>query len=245
MVGTRALADLVSRVHQAGAKIVLIGDACQLPEIEAGGAFAGLARRTNPAVLRTNRRQHERWERQALADLRLGHAPEALAAYQAVDFDDLIRLPLKVLQWLGKEDAPLLFRIRADLRQWLWGLQFLRECTPARTRSSDCRVRGCSACCATARADSLPMIARQVTTVSPRLLNPQRQARRTARVAMPRPRSHGATRKRTVAAPWASGCRCTDPHQRFSVSAMTHVGWSHQWTGLVTLSTQEVASASV
>ena len=42
--------------------------------------------------------------------------------------------PLKVLQWLGKEDAPLLFRLRADLRQWLWGLQFLRECTPARTR---------------------------------------------------------------------------------------------------------------
>ena len=42
--------------------------------------------------------------------------------------------PLKVLQWLGKEDAPLLFRIRADLRQWLWGLQFMRECTPARTR---------------------------------------------------------------------------------------------------------------
>ena len=42
--------------------------------------------------------------------------------------------PLKVLQWLGKEDAPLLFRIRADMRQWLWGLQFLHECTPARTR---------------------------------------------------------------------------------------------------------------
>jgi D-amino-acid dehydrogenase len=42
--------------------------------------------------------------------------------------------PLKVLKWLGREDAPLLFRIRADMRQWLWGLQFLRECTPARTR---------------------------------------------------------------------------------------------------------------
>ncbi len=42
--------------------------------------------------------------------------------------------PLKVLRWLGKEDAPLLFRLRPDLRQWLWGLQFMRECTPARTR---------------------------------------------------------------------------------------------------------------
>ncbi len=42
--------------------------------------------------------------------------------------------PLKVLQWLGQEDAPLLFRMRADLRQWLWCLSFLRNCTPARTR---------------------------------------------------------------------------------------------------------------
>jgi D-amino-acid dehydrogenase len=42
--------------------------------------------------------------------------------------------PFKVLKWLGKEDAPLLFRLRADMRQWMWGLQFLRECTPAKTR---------------------------------------------------------------------------------------------------------------
>jgi D-amino-acid dehydrogenase len=42
--------------------------------------------------------------------------------------------PLKLLKWLGREDAPLLFRLRADMRQWMWGLQFLRECTPARTR---------------------------------------------------------------------------------------------------------------
>ena len=42
--------------------------------------------------------------------------------------------PLKVLRWLGQEDAPLLFRLRADPAQWRWGLRFLRECTPARTR---------------------------------------------------------------------------------------------------------------
>ena len=42
--------------------------------------------------------------------------------------------PFRVLQWLGKEDAPLLFRPRADLDQWLWGLRFLFECLPARTR---------------------------------------------------------------------------------------------------------------
>jgi len=42
--------------------------------------------------------------------------------------------PRTVLKWLGREDAPLLFRLRADSRQWLWGLSFLRECLPHRTR---------------------------------------------------------------------------------------------------------------
>jgi D-amino-acid dehydrogenase len=42
--------------------------------------------------------------------------------------------PRKLLKWLGREDAPLLFRLRADARQWRWGVQFLLECLPARTR---------------------------------------------------------------------------------------------------------------
>jgi D-amino-acid dehydrogenase len=42
--------------------------------------------------------------------------------------------PLKIMKWLAREDAPLLFRLRPDLRQWLWGFRFLRECLPARTR---------------------------------------------------------------------------------------------------------------
>jgi len=42
--------------------------------------------------------------------------------------------PLKILQWLHRDDAPMLFRLRADPRQWHWGLQFLLECLPSRTR---------------------------------------------------------------------------------------------------------------
>ncbi|HKO88968.1 MAG TPA: D-amino acid dehydrogenase [Burkholderiales bacterium] len=41
--------------------------------------------------------------------------------------------PKKILRWLGREDAPLLFRARADAQQWLWGLRFLLECLPVRT----------------------------------------------------------------------------------------------------------------
>ncbi len=40
----------------------------------------------------------------------------------------------KILKWLGRDDAPLLFRLRADPQQWLWGMQFLLECLPARNR---------------------------------------------------------------------------------------------------------------
>ena len=46
------------------------------------------------------------------------------------------RAPLKALKWLGREDAPLLWRLRADPAQWAWGLRFLRECTAARARAN-------------------------------------------------------------------------------------------------------------
>ena len=40
----------------------------------------------------------------------------------------------KILKWLGRDDAPLLFRLRADPQQWLWGMKFLLECLPGRNR---------------------------------------------------------------------------------------------------------------
>jgi D-amino-acid dehydrogenase len=42
--------------------------------------------------------------------------------------------PRQILHWLARDDAPLLFRPRLDWRQWRWGLQFLIECLPSRTR---------------------------------------------------------------------------------------------------------------
>jgi len=40
----------------------------------------------------------------------------------------------RLLKWLGREDAPLLWRWRADPAQIAWGLRFLPECLPGRTR---------------------------------------------------------------------------------------------------------------
>ncbi len=39
---------------------------------------------------------------------------------------------LKVLKWLLRSDAPMAFRPRLDVRQWLWCAAFLRECLPKR-----------------------------------------------------------------------------------------------------------------
>jgi D-amino-acid dehydrogenase len=44
--------------------------------------------------------------------------------------------PLRIARWLLREDAPLLFRLRADPAQWAWGLRFLYECTAWRTREN-------------------------------------------------------------------------------------------------------------
>ncbi|MGV3493806.1 MAG: FAD-dependent oxidoreductase, partial [Ramlibacter sp.] len=39
--------------------------------------------------------------------------------------------PAKLLKWMFRNDAPLLFRPRMDWRQWRWGLQFLAQCHDA------------------------------------------------------------------------------------------------------------------
>ena len=82
MVGTRALARLVESADDAGAKVVLVGDPRQLPEIEAGGALAGLINRVGAIELTENRRQQSSWERVALDALRMGRANVALATYE-------------------------------------------------------------------------------------------------------------------------------------------------------------------
>jgi len=48
--------------------------------------------------------------------------------------------PAKIVKWLAKEDAPLLFRLRADPAQWAWGLRFLVECLPGRTRDNIAQI---------------------------------------------------------------------------------------------------------
>jgi conjugative relaxase-like TrwC/TraI family protein len=83
MVGTRKLARLLDHAQDAGAKVVLVGDPCQLPEIDAGGAFRGLRARLGASLLTENRRQADHWERASLGELRHGDADQALDSYRA------------------------------------------------------------------------------------------------------------------------------------------------------------------
>jgi D-amino-acid dehydrogenase len=39
--------------------------------------------------------------------------------------------PLKLVKWMFRKDAPLLFRPQLDWQQWRWGLEFLAQCNDA------------------------------------------------------------------------------------------------------------------
>jgi Ti-type conjugative transfer relaxase TraA len=75
------MARVLSRLHEAGAKAVLIGDAEQLQPIEAGAAFRAIAERTGYQELTGIRRQQALWQREASQDFARGDAASALNRY--------------------------------------------------------------------------------------------------------------------------------------------------------------------
>ncbi|MCW2993816.1 MAG: conjugative relaxase [Conexibacter sp.] len=72
MVGSRAIDRLARHAADTHSKLVLVGDDHQLPEIDAGGAFRGLADSLGAIELREVHRQNQQWDRDALAQLRDG-----------------------------------------------------------------------------------------------------------------------------------------------------------------------------
>jgi conjugative relaxase-like TrwC/TraI family protein len=84
MAGTVELHRVLTAARQAGAKVILVGDHHQLPEVAAGGGFAAAVAATTgyTAELTVNRRQAEPWEIAALDELRHEDVAAAFAAYQ-------------------------------------------------------------------------------------------------------------------------------------------------------------------
>ena len=85
MIGTRQLHRLLTLAEQRQCKVILVGDPAQLPELEAGGAFAALTRQPSALHLDGHGRQKQAWEQHALHDLRHGRTNAALDAYRDHD----------------------------------------------------------------------------------------------------------------------------------------------------------------
>ncbi|MGO9490385.1 MAG: MobF family relaxase [Solirubrobacteraceae bacterium] len=84
MADTKRLGDLCGVIERTGTKLVLIGDAAQLPSIGAGGMFDRLTRVAPAAELSTVRRTTDPSEQRAWADLRAGRSDRAMAHYQSL-----------------------------------------------------------------------------------------------------------------------------------------------------------------
>ncbi len=83
MIGSRQLGRVVERVHAAGAKLVLVGDAEQLQAIEAGAAFRAIADRVGVIAITEPRRQQSDWQRMATRHLASARTEAALDRYAA------------------------------------------------------------------------------------------------------------------------------------------------------------------
>ena len=73
-------------------------------------------------------------ERQAAAAMETSFANGGQISVSHVEPWATLKAPLQILKWLSRPDAPLLFRPTLDPRQWRWGVAFLLECLPSRTR---------------------------------------------------------------------------------------------------------------
>ena len=83
LIGSRQMQRLLAQVHDAGAKVVLVGDAEQLQAIEAGAAFRAIAERAGVVQITEVRRQHAGWQREATRELATGRTEPALGRYEA------------------------------------------------------------------------------------------------------------------------------------------------------------------
>jgi ATP-dependent exoDNAse (exonuclease V) alpha subunit len=84
MAGTRDLAAAVDQAARTGAKVVLVGDHHQLPDVATAGAFRAAPHRVGERVpeLTVNRRQVHEWERHTLDELRCGDVTTAFNAHR-------------------------------------------------------------------------------------------------------------------------------------------------------------------
>ncbi|CAN7627173.1 Ti-type conjugative transfer relaxase TraA [Pararhizobium sp. LjRoot238] len=81
MVSSQQMARVLKVAEDAGAKVVLVGDAMQLQPIQAGAAFRAITERIGFAELAGVRRQRQQWAREASRLFARGEVEQGLDAY--------------------------------------------------------------------------------------------------------------------------------------------------------------------
>lgn len=105
MVSSRQMESITRTLNEAGARMIVLGDARQLQPIQAGAAFRAFVDVTGYSELDSVVRQHEPWMRDAAIAFGSGRAKEGVAAYLEND----------KLGWSESNDDA-----RADLiRDWM------------------------------------------------------------------------------------------------------------------------------
>ena len=125
MVPSREMAELVERLDQCGAKLIVIGDDRQLQPIGAGAAFRAIADIAGVYELTQVRRQRTPWQAEASIAFGLGRTNEALAAYHDhghIGFHDKLAdahtdiVTGWLADWRAGADARMFAHRRADVR---------------------------------------------------------------------------------------------------------------------------------
>lgn len=91
MVGTRDMAAILTAAHEAGAKVLLLGDRRQLPSVSGASALRAVSNVIERSAIMTEvKRQQVDWQRAATVVMAQGDSESGLRAYTMNDRLDLI-----------------------------------------------------------------------------------------------------------------------------------------------------------
>ena len=127
MIGSRQMSRLLSYVHTADAKAVLVGDSMQLQPIDAGGIFRALSEKLGHAKLEHIRRQEKQADRQMVHGVIAGQTDAVLTSMEergllrvhanAEVFDQMVETWDDLRDAANPAETVMLAGTRADVRK--------------------------------------------------------------------------------------------------------------------------------
>jgi hypothetical protein len=102
MTDSLSMCSVLKIIHQAKAKLVLVGDPAQLQPVGPGASFRALVERLGFAEMQTVYRQSIPWQRQATVDFSCGAMAKGLSAYKSKNCIHVESTPEEAMQQLLK-----------------------------------------------------------------------------------------------------------------------------------------------